>query len=118
MKAPDELTALFNATQRLQLIMREIQNARDLPNDVSRRVSRLYVGVRSHYSNDVDAEDKAAAARLAKALEADLIAEAERERDDRLRKLSVEIDAIRATLPSLAASAAIAVGPIAREIQP
>ncbi len=118
----DERTALarflISAEQIKKLTDMEsygaIRSARGLPGEYANQASRIEV-LASHYGRMTE-QQKATADRLKNRLIVEERERGERERSALLRKYSSLLEALRAELPALAASAAIEIGIIARSL--
>lgn len=107
---------LFIATvERIKDIRSEANVARNLINVAIRDVECVKVIADSPYYNRTPTSQTAdAAKRIRDQVKAEAVADAEHERDAKLSALAVEMESIRAVLPSLAARAAIDLGHQAR----
>ncbi len=108
---------LFIATvERIKGIRSDARAARELPSRMARDVERVQITVERGYSYNEKLPPAAcdAARRIKAQMQAEFRADAEHERDTKLSALAVEMEAIRATLPSLAAKASIEIGHQAR----
>ena len=110
------LQDLFAAVDRLNRLTGQIQqNARRLPDDYARRIEGMRV-VSSYAYERLTPEDNKLASDLLKQMRDREFARGKSDRDAILRKTASEIEALRATLPALAAAAAIEVGGVTRAL--
>lgn len=111
------LDQFLAAAKRIHAITIEATSARELP----RRHESIAASVRIDTPSwTIPAEQEmayAAAKRVRDMIAAEHRAEGEHKRDAKLSALAVELQAIRATLPSLAASAAIELGHQSRMLE-
>lgn len=112
------LDQFLAAAKRIETIFSLAKDARNIPQQVAYDVNRVVIRVEtSHYWNQsIPPAAEAAAKRIKAQVDAQFRADAEHERDAKLHALAVEIQSIRAALPSLAASAAIELGKQARAL--
>lgn len=109
------LDQFLAAAKRIEGIRGESNSARALINIAIRDVECVTIRADSQFYNRTPAADtEAAAKRIREMVKAEAVASAERERDAKLSALAAELQAIRATLSSLAAQAAIELGHQAR----
>ena len=112
------LDQFLAAAKRINEIFSEAKDARHIPQRVGYDVDRVVIRVEtSHYWNQsIPPAAEAAAKRIKAQVDAEFRADAEHERDAKLHALAVELQSIRAALPSLAATAAIELGRRARAL--
>ncbi|GLK86637.1 hypothetical protein [Ancylobacter defluvii] len=109
----DALAKLLATNRRLLDIEREAEAARCLPAAYANAIERVSVSGDGYYSRSTP-EDIERVKAAQKKLAAEERRRGEIERDEMLRALGLELDAIRATLPGLAAAASIELGAIPR----
>lgn len=106
------LAQFLAAAKRIEGIPREADGVRRHPDRVADDVSKISIyanHARWNYQT-VPLAATEAADRIKAEVAAEFRADAERERDAKLHALAAEMESIRATLPALAAKAAIELG--------
>lgn len=113
------LSRFLAAAKRIGEIPSDARAARELPARTARDVDRVLIRAEHGYSwNEKTPPAAAEAAQRIKAqVDAEFRADAERERDAKLSALAAELQSIRATLPGLAARAAIELGHQSRMLE-
>lgn len=111
----DALAKFMAAGARLTKIQEEAKAAEYLPTGYANAIERVSVSADGYYGRATP-EDVERVKAAQKALAAEERRRGEIERDEKVRKLGLELDAIRATLPGLAAAASIELGEIARNM--
>lgn len=106
------LDQLLDAAKRIEAISSEAKHTRELPQRVAYDVARVQIAVETnrYWNEKTPAAAMEAAKRIRAQVDAEFQADAEQERDTKLSALAAELQSIRATLPSLAAQAAIELG--------
>ena len=103
---------LSATVERIRQILREADNAKDLPSQMRREADRVSVSA-THYSHPEPATIDAAREIKARLVE-EFGARGETLRDRKLAQLVAEVESLRDILPGLAADACIDLGAIAR----
>ncbi|MDR6954198.1 hypothetical protein J2X65_003566 [Ancylobacter sp. 3268] len=111
----DALAKFMAAGRRLTEIEEMAKAAEYLPTSYANAIERVAVSGEGYYSRATP-EDIERVKAAQKALAAEERRRGEIDRDDKLRALGLELDAIRVTLPGLAAAASIELGAIARRM--
>lgn len=111
-----EFKSLSEAVGRLRDIESAIKQARGIPSSAEYQANRCSVYAERDGYNPVPSEIVARVKAAAAACAVQLRIEGEAVRDEKLSAFALEIEAIRATLPALAAKAAISLGEFARDI--
>jgi hypothetical protein len=113
---PNKFSELRKIVERIERIIKyDAPSARGLPDGYASKVSSLSISRTSWVLQDTDSL-KAANNIKEAAINSERI-RGERERDSDLKKLSVELESLRAVLSSMAADACIEIGVVGRAMK-
>ncbi|CAM5769958.1 hypothetical protein [Bosea minatitlanensis] len=110
------LDQFLAAAKRIEAIHSDVKSARGIPDRVGYDIDKVAIRVEtgSYWNQNIPPLAAEAAKRIKDQVAAEFRADAEHERDAKLHALAVEMETIRAALPSLAAQASIELGHQAR----